>query len=323
MRGKIDELEAELLRERPWALRGEVAAKDRPENSLLEAALDVERATRVAPAITVEATASLEDVIRQRILEDKFDDVAPKNIELSAKPREDAPEVSMDKSTEGLAAVYEKEYLKQALGVEEDDPSKDLKEELRRDFARLCGKLDALCNFHFRPRAHLPEVAVATDVPAIAMEEALPTGVSTADGLAPEEVYARKRGRRAVFLEGGAEMDQDERNRARLAKKRSRNKARKQTEAEQKLVSRANPGLGNPYEQRKLLADIRGARNVMEGAADARTGKDFSTSTKFFGALQKQVAKGVKDAAAAAVAGADGGGGGAEKRSNRGAALRL
>jgi Mpp10 protein len=56
----------------------QVTAKDRPENSLLEAAVDVERATRVAPAITVEKTASLEDVIRQRILADKFDDVAPK-----------------------------------------------------------------------------------------------------------------------------------------------------------------------------------------------------------------------------------------------------
>jgi U3 small nucleolar RNA-associated protein MPP10 len=55
-----------------------VTAKDRPENSLLEAAVNVERATRVAPAITVEKTASLEDVIRQRILADKFDDVAPK-----------------------------------------------------------------------------------------------------------------------------------------------------------------------------------------------------------------------------------------------------
>ena len=56
----------------------QVTAKDRPENSLLEAALDVERATRVAPVITVEKTASLEEIIKERILAEKFDDVAPK-----------------------------------------------------------------------------------------------------------------------------------------------------------------------------------------------------------------------------------------------------
>ncbi|CAN0518417.1 unnamed protein product [Scytosiphon promiscuus] len=34
------------------------------------------------------------------------------------------------------------------MGVTEDDPQKDLKGELKYMFAKLCGKLDALCNFH-------------------------------------------------------------------------------------------------------------------------------------------------------------------------------
>ena len=63
-------------------------------------------------------------------------------------------------------------------------------------------------------------------IQAIAMEDILPVSMSTADSLAPEEIYAKKRGRQAVFLTP-EEMDRDERHRARLAKKRTRNKSRK------------------------------------------------------------------------------------------------
>jgi U3 small nucleolar RNA-associated protein MPP10 len=133
---------------------------------------------------------------------------------------------------------------------------------------------------------------VAADLPAISMEEALPVGMSTADALAPEERHAPKRGRAGEFLEP-TEMEQDDRKRARLAKKRSRNKSRKRDEAEHKLVSRANPGLGNPYEKRKMLEDIRSSRNVVEGK-EVDTGKEFNTSGKFFREMEKTVREGVK-----------------------------
>ena len=43
---------------------------------------------------------------------------------------------------------------------------------------------------------------VQADVAAIAMEEVLPSSVADAEALAPEEVYQKKRGREAEFLEG-------------------------------------------------------------------------------------------------------------------------
>jgi U3 small nucleolar RNA-associated protein MPP10 len=42
---EIRKLEAELVGEKPWDMKGEVRASDRPENSLLEISADMERLT--------------------------------------------------------------------------------------------------------------------------------------------------------------------------------------------------------------------------------------------------------------------------------------
>ncbi|CAM9581534.1 unnamed protein product, partial [Phaeothamnion confervicola] len=271
-----------------------------------------------------------------RILADRFDDVVPREIALPDSKRKragadaDLPHVSTEKSEEGLAAVYEKEYLRRALGVAPDDPKKKVKEELQGLFAKLCRKLDALSNFAFAPRPPTVEAAVTVDVPAIAMEEALPMSVADADALAPEEaspaVYAKKRGRGGEWLEGGAEMDRDERKRLRGAKKTVRRRRRREADAEHKLVARINPGLGNKYERDKMLADIRGAKNVVTSAGRGGGGgggeRDFNTSAKFFSSLQAQVRESVSAAAATDNSGG-GNGGGSGRKGSAAARLRL
>ncbi|CAN0358383.1 unnamed protein product, partial [Scytosiphon promiscuus] len=73
-------------------------------------------------------------------------------------------------------------------------------------------------------------------------------------------------------------------------KKAVRRKARRQAEAAHKLVSKLNPGLGNKYEKAKMLRDIQGAKNVTTVTGDQEsTGREFSTSTKFFNQLQESV----------------------------------
>ncbi|CAN0257753.1 unnamed protein product, partial [Discosporangium mesarthrocarpum] len=70
-------------------------------------------------------------------------------------------ELSQEKSKEGLAEIYEKEFMKTTMGVEEDDPNKDLKKELKRLFVKLNRKLDSLCNFHYTPKPIIPEITVS------------------------------------------------------------------------------------------------------------------------------------------------------------------
>ena len=64
---QIAELEAKRLDRKPWQLTGEVSKQQRPVNSLLEAELDFDRATRPAPVVTQEATTELEELIKRRV----------------------------------------------------------------------------------------------------------------------------------------------------------------------------------------------------------------------------------------------------------------
>lgn len=48
-----------------------MSARDRPENSLLEAVVDVERASRPAVQMTAEKSATIEDMIKARIAEER------------------------------------------------------------------------------------------------------------------------------------------------------------------------------------------------------------------------------------------------------------
>ena len=156
-------------------------------------------------------------------------------------------------------------------------------------FRLVCGKLDALSNFNFTPKAAQVEMTVQANVPAIAMEEVLPLAVGHAETQAPEEVHGKKRGREGVLREA-AELDQADRRRIRRDKKAARRKARKQAVTEEKLVNRLNPGLGNKYAKEKMRSEIKASGKVVQGTLEAASQKGaYSTSGKFFAGLQEEV----------------------------------
>ena len=297
---KIRALEEEAMAEKPWNMRGEITGGTRPENSLLEGTPEFELAAKTAPVINVQHTENLEDAIRRRILEEDWDDVIPRELSdiNGANQKGELPEVSQEKSKLSLGELYEREYLKKAAGydveaVEKQTEEDKAKNEMKGLFANLCSKLDALSNYHFAPRPVEPEADIRlASAPAIALEEALPLHVSDGRAAAPEEVYRAKRGRESV-LKGDSEMDQVERKRLRNAKKRARRKARQETLADEKVISKLTPGLGlnNPYEKRKLreeLSAARGLGKVTDGVVDANN-KDYTQSTAFFKNLQESV----------------------------------
>ena len=299
LRKQTEQLESEMLAEKPWQMTGETKSTTRPVNSLLEGTPEFEMASKQAPTITIEHTTNLEDVIRKRILAEDWDDVVPRELPDVGwhKKRGEAPEVSQEKSKLGLGELYEREYLKKAVGYDKDAEEKRTEEDKAKDemkalFANLCSKLDGLSNYHFAPRPIADEAEVRTsNTPAIAMEEVLPLHVNDARGVAPEEVYATKRGREGV-LRGESEMDQQERKRLRQSKKTARRKVRKEKLADEKLISRLQPGLGlnNPYEKRKIREDLAMARSkgkITTGEKDM-DGK-YGSSGTFFKRLQAEV----------------------------------
>ena len=309
LRRQTEQLEKEMLAEKPWQMTGETTSTSRPVNSLLEGTPEFEMASKQAPTITVEQTADLEEIIKKRILAEDWDDVVPRELPDIGwhKKRGELPEVSQEKSKLGLGELYEREYLKKAVGYDVDAAEKQseedkAKEEMKLLFANLCSKLDSLSNYHFAPRPIADEADVRpVTAAAIAMEEVLPLHVSDARGVAPEEVYATKRGREGV-LKGESEMEQADRKRLRSSKKAARRKARKEKLADEKLISRLEPGLGlnNPYEKRKMREELAMARSrgkVTVGEQDVDNVK-FGSSGTFFKRLQSEAQQSIHDKAA-------------------------
>ncbi|KAG7361715.1 Mpp10 domain containing protein [Nitzschia inconspicua] len=293
---QTEELENELLSEKPWQMIGESKASSRPINSLLESTPEFDMAGKQAPVITIEHTRDLEDVIKKRILAEDWDDVVPRELPDIGRHirRDDAPEISQEKSKLGLGELYEREYLKKTTGYDKDGAEKSTqeekaKEEMKSLFANLCSKLDALSNYHFAPRPIADEAEVQpVSTPAIAMEEVLPLYVNDGRGSAPEEVYASKRGREGI-LQSALETDASDRKKLRRTKKASRRKARKEKHAEQKLVSRLEPGLGlnNPFEKRRAEEEMRVARSkgrLTDAKGDGNV--RFGSSNVFFRKMQ-------------------------------------
>ncbi|KAM3957196.1 U3 small nucleolar ribonucleoprotein MPP10 [Aphomia sociella] len=229
----ITRLEEKTLKEAPWQLKGEVDATKRPQNSLLEEVVDFDLTSRPAPIITEQTTVTLEDIIIRRIKDKAWDDVVKKE-----KPVDDqlsfrkSEVLDQSKSKLSLAQVYEAEYLKQKQaqsGEVEEEKEPESHTEIRDAMKKLFSKLDALCHYHYTPKAPQAEVKIVSNTPAILMEEVAPIATSDATLLAPEEIKKKQRG----DLISKEERSQTDKNRERRKKKklqRQKGKVTKVTE---------------------------------------------------------------------------------------------
>ncbi|KAG5653078.1 hypothetical protein H0H81_002458 [Sphagnurus paluster] len=195
LRDQISKLESENVGPKDWVLMGEAGSRSRPQNSLLEEDLEFERAMKAVPVITEEIVQALEDRIKARILEGRFDDV------VRIRPVVDKPflpsrffELKDTKSSQSLAQIYEDEFVgNQTGGSAGDDRDGKLKKEhaeIEKLWEGICHKLDALCNSHFMPKQPKATISTLSNVSTASLESALPTTKSVSTMLAPEEVFA-------------------------------------------------------------------------------------------------------------------------------------
>ncbi|KAG5263819.1 hypothetical protein AALO_G00268980 [Alosa alosa] len=292
MAERISELENTALEEKPWQLTGEVTAQTRPENSLLEEDVAFDQASRMAPAITEETTMQLEEIIKQRIKDQVFDDVVRKE-----KPKENVFEykkrltLDHEKSKLSLAQVYEQEYVKltQEKTEEEENPAHV---QIQKMMDSLFLKLDALSNFHFTPKPAIPEVKVVSNLPSIAMEEVAPVSASDATLLAPEEVKEKNK---AGDLIGDSEKTSTDKKRERRQKKKLKRLKVQEKEKRQK-IKLAKTGENTKASKAQVADTLKKLTKGGKAKILTNDGMDkaLRSSQAFFSQLQDQVKSQVK-----------------------------
>ncbi|KAM6498141.1 U3 small nucleolar ribonucleoprotein complex, subunit Mpp10 [Amanita muscaria] len=192
---QIAELEAENVAPKEWALMGEANSRSRPQNSLLEEDLEFERVMKPVPVVTEETVHALEDRIKNRVLEGRFDDV------IRIRPHEEKPflpsrliELKDTKSAQSLAQIYEDEYVEaqtgEVVGEDRDGRLRKEHEDIEKLWESICHKLDALSNAHFTPKQPKAVISTVSNVPVTTLESALPTTKSATSMMAPEEIHA-------------------------------------------------------------------------------------------------------------------------------------
>ncbi|TPX34450.1 hypothetical protein SmJEL517_g02919 [Synchytrium microbalum] len=280
---QIATLEAEAMAPKHWALTGEISAKHRPVDSLLQEVLDIEPGSKPVPIPTEETTIALEDLIKQRIRDSAFDDVERKApaVEKTYDPNRRF-ELNESKPNKSLAEEYESEYLKQTMGntpTVKDAALKASHDEISTLFKSLCNDLDVLSNWHFAPKPARDELTVMPlpSVPAISLEEAIPAGVSDGQLAAPKEVYSGK------TTKGASEMEASDKKRIRTTKQRlfKRRKVEK-AQRERDLEALAKKSIGGHGTGKKLQkaaleqlmhksnVTIIGDSKVLKGGKDIR-----------------------------------------------------
>lgn len=106
---KIENIEKQMMEPKKWLEVGEVQCAERGKNTLLDEYLDFDQASKMAPQITQETTNQIEAMIRQRVMDEMFDDPIRRVIPDANKNLDDF-EIDFTKSKKGLDGIYEEEY---------------------------------------------------------------------------------------------------------------------------------------------------------------------------------------------------------------------
>ena len=288
---QMDKLEAAAIGEKSWLLKGEAGAKERPMNSALETDLEFEHVMAPAPVISAEITQKLEDIIKQRIIEGRFDDV--ERVEpVEERERKELPQLDDTKSTKGLGDVYADEYMKQKAGValgEKEDPTVA---EVKKLWAMLSYRLDALSRTGVVEEVKDIEARVEDELAVRARGNYIPNSVKDEDRLAPEEVFVGgggkggQRGSAAGNVKADDELTKEERKAARAKRKRKSKAVREEKDRVKSKRDREREAKHKAEEEAGFVRKAPKVAMLAVGSAAGKSKSDFSKSSKVFGMLQ-------------------------------------
>ena len=132
---QIKKIEEKMIsNKKDWSTKGEILGKERPKDSLLTKAMDFEVGLKAPPIPDREFTDKLENMIKQRIIDDIFDDPIKKDFINLNEQKKAENELDFEKSKKGLEEIYEEKYL----GNENTESKVD---EIKKDCDDLCNQL--------------------------------------------------------------------------------------------------------------------------------------------------------------------------------------
>ena len=185
-----------MMAKKDWVLKGEVSAKQRPKNSLLENYLDFQVTLKNPPIPTQELTDKIESIIIQRIKDEMFDNPARKK---TININKSKIELNFAKSKEGLGQLYENDFngdeaqerSGEKINTKEEDVK--IKTEIDLHMEELFNTLDKLSSFYFIPRESNKNLNI-TNIGTITLEDiSYATNViNQKDNKAPSEIYNKK-----------------------------------------------------------------------------------------------------------------------------------
>ncbi|KAG4304670.1 hypothetical protein PORY_002063, partial [Pneumocystis oryctolagi] len=240
---EIKGFEEENVLKKDWKLMGEVKAKDRSINSLLEEDIEFERATKSVPITTKKSILDLEEMIKKRIIDSNFDEVQkiyPKEKKTFYSSK--LLEINDKKNEKSLAEIYEDEYVEKVHNgyMEKKDKITEEHNEIKELFEKAVKKLDSLSNLYYKPKPAKPSLNIISNVSTVIMEETQPSSLSVSTMLAPHEIYVTgsEKNNKEIFKRSGIVIAKEEMT------TQEKRKTRKQLISKKKshklLLNRAN-----------------------------------------------------------------------------------
>ena len=281
---QIKKIEEKMIsNKKDWSTKGEILAKERPKDSLLTKSMDFEVGLRAPPIPDKEFTDKLEKMIKQRIIDDIFDDPIKKDFVNLNEEKKAENDLDFEKSKKGLGEIYEEKYL----GNESTETKVG---EIKKECDDLCNQLfdifKQMTNGTATPyglKGKKEELINITNIPAIQIEE---KGNFISDNTEKIKSGKEMLNIKKLRTKNKEEMTSDELRNAHNKKKRNIKNRIHQKENRKKL-EQLTTMLGSKFEAKIKLKQ---EKNKKLEKMDKTKGKEYK-SGQFFEKINDMVVK--------------------------------